>query len=108
MSIKPADMQSLFAKMNEASKEQSLRKESVALQQSQTARNQINKELEDDRRVTHSLEENKLNSVKDDETGRQEQEPRRKQDDNSKKPETEQERIVVKDQRIGRHVDLTG
>ncbi|OQX29970.1 MAG: hypothetical protein B0D92_00910 [Spirochaeta sp. LUC14_002_19_P3] len=108
MSIKPVDIQSLFAKMNEVSKEQSLQKESVALQQSQTARNQISKELADDRRVTHSLEENRLNSIKDDEAGRQEQDSRQKREDNSQKPETEQDRIVVKDQDIGRHIDLTG
>ncbi len=54
MGIKPIDLQTLFVKMDEVSKEQSHIKEHSSLQQAQAARAQVVQELKDDHRVTHT------------------------------------------------------
>ena len=108
MSIKPIDLQTLFVKMAEVSKEQSLVKEQAALQQSQAARAQVVKELEEDHRVTEAPEESEAQAVKEDELesggeqqGRQESKPEGQSDETGGKE-------VVTDPDVGRHVDLTG
>ncbi len=108
MAIKPIDLQTLFVKMNEVSKEQSQVKEQAALQQSQAARAQVIRELEDDHRVTEAPEDSESMAVKDDES----ENPSENHRENDEHKESEigdlVKKEVVTDPDIGRHVDLTG
>lgn len=108
MSLKPIDLQTLFMKMAEVSKEQSFVKEQAALQQSLAARSQVANELEADHRVTETPEESEAQAVKEDESesggeqqGRQEAKSEGQSDNTGGKE-------VVTDPDVGQHVDLTG
>ena len=108
MSIKPIDLQSLFAKMDEVSKEQSLAKEHSTLQQSQAARAQVARELEEDKRITESPEDSELDTVKDDEDEKRRGTSKRSKNEGRDASGDEKGRTIVKDQEVGRHIDLTG
>lgn len=108
MSIKPIDLQTLFVKMDEVSKDQSLAKGQSALQQANAARAQVAKELEEDRRVTETPEENEAQAVKDDESdGANEKGKRRKSVGEDETDESDGLEVVT-DPDVGRHIDLTG
>jgi len=107
MGIKPIDLQTLFVKMGEVGKEQSLIKEQSALQQAQAARSQVSKELAEDRRVTGTLEDNETENIKDDESRESSEGHERKRHD-SENEEDENKVEVVTDPEVGRHVDLSG
>ena len=108
MALKPIDLQTLFVKMAEVSKEQNQVKEQAALQQAQAARAQVTRELEDDHRVTQTPENTEAVEVKDDESEHAPEQPgereEKKESDAADKPKKE----VVTDPDIGRHIDLTG
>lgn len=108
MSIKPIDLQTLFVKMSEVSKEQSLVKEQAALQQSRAARSQVAKELAEDRKVTETPADNETQAVKDDESEEAKEGGKRKKDENDDPTEDSSELEVVTDPDVGRHIDLSG
>ncbi len=108
MSIKPIDLQSLFVKMSEVSKEQALIKELSVRQQNQAANVQINKELEEDRRVTQSPEDRELDSIKDDESENRRDSSKHSQEENAQGAAVEKNRTVIKDEDVGQNIDLTG
>ena len=108
MGIKPIDLQTLFAKMGEVGKEQSHIKEQAALQQSQAARSQINKEMANDRKVTGTIKDEGTETIKDDESSNtQKNDKHRKRE--SKNDEKEDEKVeIITDPEVGKHVDLSG
>jgi len=109
MSIRPIDLQTLFVKMDELSKEQAHVKEQAALQQAQAAKEQVARELVEDRQVTETPEGNEVDPLKDDESGETEDQRRRERKKSKGQNETEaEERMVVIDPDVGRHVDLSG
>lgn len=108
MSIKPIDLQTLFVKMDEVSKDQSVAKGQSALQQSNAARAQVAKELEEDRQVTQTPENNEDQAVKDDESENASEKGRRKKGDGENDSDESAGLEVVTDPDVGRHVDLTG
>ena len=108
MSIKPIDLQTLFVKMGEVSKEQSLAKEQSALQQSLAARSQVTKELAEDRRVTETPADNETQAVKDDDSEEAKEGGKRKKDENESPPGDSSDLEVVTDPDVGRHIDLSG
>jgi len=109
MGIKPIDLQTLFVKMGEVGKEQSLIKEQSALQQSQAARSQVARELADDRKVTETPEDKENEKIKDNESEEDLREgSKRKKQDNDEPEEGENNVEVVTDPEIGRHIDLSG
>ena len=105
MSIKPIDLQTLFVKMDEVSKQQSQIKGQSSLQQSNAARAQIAKELEQDHKVTEVPEENELSNVKDREERRGNENKKQKKPENKEEPE---EPEVLRDPDIGQHIDISG
>ena len=108
MAIKPIDMQTLFVKLDDVSKQQSITKEQAALQQSQAARAQVAKELEEDRRVTETPEDREAEAVKDDE-GSETGGTRHGSGSGEEHTEGDEEgREIITDPDIGRHVDLSG
>lgn len=109
MGIKPIDLQTLFVKMDEVSKEQALAKDHSALQQSQAARSQVVRELENDRRVSGAPEGNEVLPVNDEENDETEKRRRRRSKNRTAalEPKTDTREIVT-DPEVGRHVDLSG
>lgn len=108
MAIKPIDLQTLFARLGEVSKEQNQVKEQAALQQAQAARAQVTRELEDDHRVTQTPEDNEALAVKDDESEGASEKRREKEEKKESDAAEQQKKEVVTDPDIGRHIDLTG
>jgi len=109
VSIKPIDLQTLFVKMDEVSKEQALAKEHSALQQSQAARAQVVRELEEDRRVSRAPEGTEIIPVKgedNEESGKRRR--LRKKNQNTAQGTKTDTREIVTDPEVGRHVDLSG
>jgi len=104
MSIKPIDLQTLFAKMDEVSKEQALMKEQSALQQSQAARSQVLRELEEDRMVTQTPVEDEIQAIRDNNPNNKRKHKKHKRRRNKK---SENGREVVTDPEIGRHINLS-
>lgn len=108
MSLKPIDLQSLFAKLSEVGKEQSLLKEHTAAQQAHVAQTQIRKELEEDRRVLETAQDSETETIRDD---KEQQEGRGwKQSGNDARHEDggEVSTVIVTDPEVGRHIDLIG
>ena len=108
MSIKPIDLQTLFVKMDDVSKEQALVKEQAALRQDQAAKAQVAKELAEDRKVTGTPESNEAVAAKDEESEGGGGSKKRERRDGETSSEDSNGREVVKDPDVGRHVDLTG
>jgi hypothetical protein len=109
MGIKPIDLQTLFVKMDEVSKEQALAKEHSALQQSQAARSQVVRELENDRRVSGAPEGKEVTPVDDEEYDESEKRKRQRSKNRKTASETKTDtREIVTDPEVGRHVDLSG
>lgn len=108
MSIKPIDLQTLFVKLDEVSKEQNLAKEQAALQQSQAARAQVTKEIQQDHSVNEVPEDRENEAVKDDDEEKQGNNSRRTHDRNREYEDAEDERVILSDPDIGQHVDLSG
>ena len=108
MSIKPIDLQTLFVKMDEVSKDQSIAKGQSALQQSNAAKAQVAKELEEDRRVTETPEDDETQAVKDDDSENAKDSEKRKKNDSDDSAGDSDGREVVTDPDVGRHIDLTG
>lgn len=104
MSIKPIDLQTLFAKMDEVSKEQALMKEQSALQQSQAARSQVLWELEEDRMVTQTPVEDEIQAIRDNNPNDKRKHEKHKRRRNKK---SDNGREVVTDPEIGRHINLS-
>ncbi|PIE04685.1 MAG: hypothetical protein CSA76_03085 [Spirochaetales bacterium] len=108
MSIKPIDLQTLFVKMDEVSKEQSLIKEHSALQQSQAARAQVIQELEDDHRVTQTPEDSEDQAVQEDTSGNDTESGRENEEHSHHEKMNKQNRTVVTDPDVGQHIDIKG
>jgi len=109
MGIKPIDLQTLFVKMGEVGKEQSLIKEQSALQQSQAARSQVARELAEDRKVTGTPEDKENEKIKDNESEENlNDSSKRKKQEKDESEDNDNNVEVVTDPEIGRHIDLSG
>jgi len=108
MGLKPIDLQTLFVKMGEVGKEQSLIKEQAALQQSQAARSQVTKEMAEDRRVTETPEDEGTENIKDNESEEAGEGENQKRQSKRKSEENSNSLEVVTDPEVGRHIDLSG
>ncbi|MCG8453756.1 MAG: hypothetical protein MI717_11295 [Spirochaetales bacterium] len=108
MSIKPIDLQTLFVKLDEVGKEQSIAKDQAALQQSQAARAQVAKELEEDRRVGESTEESEAQAVKDEDEGQSGSQRRGRKSQDDEQAENAPQKEVVTDPQVGKHIDISG
>lgn len=108
MSIKPIDLQTLFVKMDEVSKDQSVAKGQSALQQANAAKAQVAKELEEDRRVTETPENEETQAVKDDESDAANEKGKHRKTDGEDGSDEGNGLEVVTDPDVGRHIDLTG
>lgn len=104
MSIKPLDLQTMFVRLNEVSKEQSHNQHAAALQQDQEARKLVEQELQKDSSV-HNTEEDK-------ETGKVDDQGEEKQGEQNRKHSPEQKedpkKEIVKDPEMGKHIDISG
>ncbi|RKX73021.1 MAG: hypothetical protein DRP60_12640 [Spirochaetes bacterium] len=108
MGIKPIDLQTLFVKMGEVGKEQSLIKEQAALQQAQAAKSQVAKEMADDRMVTGVPEDTETEKIKDNEEEETPEDRKHKRNDKEKDDDDGSNVEIVTDPDVGRHVDLSG
>ena len=108
MSIKPIDLQTLFVKMDEVSKDQSVAKGQSALQQSNAARAQVAKELAEDRRVTETPENEESQAVKDDESEAAGEKNKHRKAGEDDGVDESSDLEVVTDPEVGRHIDLSG
>jgi len=104
MSIKPIDLQTLFAKMDEVSKEQALMKEQSALQQSQVARSQVLRELKEDHMVTQTPAEDEAQAIKDNDSNNKQKHRKRKRDMRRNKNSGKE---VLSDPKVGRYINLS-
>lgn len=107
MSLKPIDLQAVFARMGDLSKEQALVKEHSARQQSQAAKKQIDQEIEEDHRVSQTPNERDVKTINEDGSNKQEN-AQQKKNREKKTAKSEQEKLVVSDPEIGKHIDLIG
>ncbi len=108
MGIKPIDLQTLFVKMGEVGKEQSQIKEQAALQQAQTARSQVAREMADDRKVTKTPEDKETEKIKDNESEETPEGEKHKRKEKEKDEDDSGNVEIVTDPDVGRHVDLSG
>jgi hypothetical protein len=108
MSIKPIDLQTLFAKLDDVSKEQSLLKEQAAAQQAQEARSQVARGIQQDHSVTETPEDAEIGGVNDEEENREGRRRRRSEKKESAETENESGREVVQDPEVGKHIDISG
>lgn len=108
MAIKPIDLQTLFVKLDEVSRQQSITREQSALQQAQAAKAQVDKEIEEDRRVIETAEDREAEAVKDDEESRADADRRENGNDEERAGGDEEGREIITDPDIGRHVDISG
>lgn len=106
MSIKPIDLQTLFAKMDEVSKEQALMKEQATLQQSQAARFQVMRKLEEDHMVTQTPAEEETQAIKDNDSNNKQKNKGHKRERRRNKS-SENDKEVVTDPEVGRHINLS-
>jgi len=102
MSIKPIDLQTLFAKMDEVSKEQALIKEQSALQQSQAARTQVLRELENDHMVTQTPVEEEAQAVRNNDSNN-----KKKYKKNKGRARKDSKKEVLTDPEVGKHINLS-
>lgn len=107
--IKPIDIQTIFLKMNEVGKEQNQQKELAAMQQSQEAKNQIQKEIMGDHSVNQARQDGESEKIKDKESeasaGGQEKENKERK---NKEKVPEEELVKAEDPDLGQHIDITG
>ena len=108
MGIKPIDLQTLFVKMGEVGKEQSLIKEQSALQQSHAAKTQVTKEMAEDRKVTGTPEDTEAENIKDNESSDMPKGEKNKKNEKEQNEDEECNVEVVTDPEVGRHIDLSG
>lgn len=108
MSIKPIDLQTLFAKLDDVSKEQSILKEQAAAQQAQEARSQVARGIQQDHSVTETPENSEIGGVNDEEEGTEGQRRRKAGKKEAAETESETDREVVQDPDVGKHIDISG
>lgn len=108
MSIKPIDLQTLFVKLDDVSREQSVAKEQTLLQQAQAARNQVLKGIQEDHKVIDVPEDRESEAIKDEHPGQQWDERKRKDGNNSRENGDEKQREILNDPDVGQNVDISG
>ncbi len=108
MSIKPIDMQTLFAKMDEVSKAQSHIKDQATLQQSQVGRAIVQQEIEDEHRVTQAQEGKDAAHVDEDESGNTGSESSGEEGEPQQEARPKHPRAVVTDPDVGQLIDIQG
>ena len=105
MSIKPLDLQTMFVRLNEVSKEQSQSQHASALQQNQEARKLVEQELKQDSSVNKSHEDDETGKVDDQEEKKNQEE---KKQSGSKETRDDPKKEIVKDPEMGTHIDISG
>ena len=108
MSIKPLDLQTMFVRQIEVSKEQSHNQQATALQQNQEARKLVEQELQQDSSVNATKEDRESQKVGDKEAGSEKQEEKRKMAGTEKKEEEKKKQQVYQDSEMGKHIDISG
>ena len=107
MSLKPIDLQAVFARMGDLSKEQALAKEHSALQQSQAAKKQIDQEIEEDHKVSQTPNEREVKTINEDGSNKQENPQQKKT--GGRNPQSRKKRgLSFQIPEIGKHIDLIG
>ena len=105
MSIKPLDLQTMFVRLNEVSKEQSHTQQAAALQQNLEARKLVEKELQQNSSVNQLQEDKEAAKVDEQEEKKHKEEKRQA---GSKENKEEPRKEVVKDPEMGNHIDISG
>lgn len=107
MSIKPLDLQTMFVRLNEVSKEQSQNQHASALQQNQEARKLVEQELLKNSSVNVTEEDKETSKVDEKEEKEQKKEEQRRHSASSETRE-DPKKEVVKDPEMGIHIDISG
>ncbi|MDA3957842.1 hypothetical protein [Oceanispirochaeta sp.] len=105
MSITPLDLQTLFVRQNEVSKEQSHNQHASALQQSLEAKKLVEQELKQGSSVGKTPEDKETSKVDDQEEKKQQEE---KKFSGSKENKEDPKKEVVQDPEMGTHIDISG
>ena len=108
MSVRPIDLQTLFAHLNQVGKDQAVVKSAAALQQSQQARHLIQEMEQKDHSIneTNKTEEG-MEKVGDQEKQQPSPEEQKKQEE-QKKEEQQRSRAFFQDPDLGHNIDLEG
>eukprot|EP01155_Anaeramoeba_flamelloides_P026712 Anaeramoba_flamelloidesa819754_12.p1 GENE.a819754_12~~a819754_12.p1 ORF type:complete len:107 (+),score=25.24 a819754_12:102-422(+) len=106
MSIKPLDLQTMFVRLNEVSKEQSQNQHAAALQQNQEAKKLVEQELHKDSSVNNTQEDKETTKV--DDKDKREKEEKKNSSDREKNEKEDPKKEVVKDPEMGLHIDISG
>jgi len=108
MSIKPLDLQTMFVRLNEVSKEQSQNQQAAALQQNQEARKLVERELMQNSSVNPTKEDREVVKVEE----REPESGRKEEGENppapGEKEEEKKKQKVVQDPDMGQHIDISG
>jgi hypothetical protein len=108
MSIKPLDLQTMFVRLNEVSREQSQSQHAGALQQNDEARKLVEQELKQDSSVNATKEDQDSRKVEDKEAGSGQQEEEKQLAGEDGKSEEKKKRKIVQDPDMGKHIDISG
>jgi len=105
MAITPLDLQTVFVRLNEVSKQQSHSQHASALQQELEARKLVEQELQKNSTVPGTQEDQESGKVEEEEDrnqgGDKKQGSPRETRENPKKE-------IVKDPEMGKHIDISG
>ncbi len=107
MSITPLDLQTMFVRLNDMSKEQAHTRHAASLQQEEEARKLAEQEIRMDYSVNASGEGREADAV-DDESERQDRGDSRFHKNHEPQKEASREKEVVKDPARGTHIDISG
>ncbi len=112
MPIKPIDLQTLFMQMGQVNKQQAMEKDGITARQILQGTNAEQKALQDSKSV-HLTEDDekqsggvKNNEEKKSPSGEGDAQKKQGKDHDAKQPSDEKE--VVKDPKLGGHIDITG
>jgi len=108
MAITPLDLQTMFVRLNEVSKEQSHTQHAAALQQDQEARKLVEQELQHGKSVNSTSEDKESKKVEDDESANTGQEEKRQSSSREQRKDEKPRKEVVKDPEMGKHIDISG
>ena len=108
MSIKPLDLQTMFVRLNEVSREQSQSQHAGALQQNDEARKLVEQELQQDSSVNATKEDQESRKIEDKEAGGGQQEQEKEQAAGDGKTEEKRKKEIVQDPDMGKHIDISG
>ena len=107
MAIKPVDLQTILARMNEFSKVQANAREHAALLQAQQAQSTVSSEMENDRKIIETPENEQATGTKDQESGNQNNDNENRKDKNTTQTD-KSKKVIPADPDLGKNIDIRG